>query len=144
MTAYISLAAGAVFLTVIVSFIIPKGKLCKSINFVVRVACMLILIVPVTGIFNMSLEDGGQLIVDYDYICDVYSDSQSRTLERMIEENLGIECVCEVEIIYEDGAFKENGVTIFGDFVESDTINKIQSYLTELGYININVNEKIS
>ena len=144
MTAYISLAAGAVFLTVIVSFVIPKGKLGKIINFVLRLACILIIISPITGIFNISINDGQEGLIDYEYICDVYSENQSRTLEEMIEEELSVECICDVEIIYKDGAFKENGITVSGDFVEKDILSEIQSYLLGLGYININVNEKIS
>ncbi len=139
MTAYISLAAGAVFLTVVVGMIIPEGKLNKSVNFVLRIACIFILISPVFGIFNLKLpeEDGG--IVDYDYVCSVYSQSQSEQLEKMIEENIGVQCDCEVKIIYEDGSFRENGVTIYTNNVESGLIEDILSYLSELGYININV-----
>lgn len=144
MTSYISLAAGAVFLTVIVSFIVPKGRLGKCINFVLRLACILIIISPVTAIFDLSLSEEDKELIDYDYICQVYSENQSRTLELMIEDELGVECDCEVEIIYTDGSFKENGVRVTGDFVEKDIMSEIQSYLQELGYININVNEKTS
>lgn len=49
MTAYITVAAGAVFLTVVVGMIIPDGKLNKSVNFVLRMACILILISPEIG-----------------------------------------------------------------------------------------------
>lgn len=142
MTSYIALAAGAVFITVIAGFIIPEGKLHKIINFVLRIACILILISPVFSIFNISLEQQEGGLIDYDYVCEVYSDSQSATLENMIEEEFGIECECRVEIIYKDGSFTENGVTVTGDFVELNTMDEIQSYLLGLGYININVNEK--
>ena len=142
MTSYILLAAGAVFLTVIVSFIVPKGRLGKSINFVLRLACILIIISPVTAIFDLTFSEEDGELIDYEYISQVYSENQSRTLERMIEEEFGVECVCEVEILYSDGSFRENGVSVTGDFVEKDIMSKIQSYLRELGYININVNEK--
>ncbi len=142
MTAYIATAAGAVFLTVIVGMIIPEGKLNKSINFVLRIACILILISPVFNIFKIELPEADGGIVDYEYICDVFSESQSSQLEKMIAEELGVQCSCEVEIIYEDGSFKENGVTVLTYNVESGVIENIQSYLKELGYININVNEK--
>ena len=142
MTAYIATAAGAVFLTVIVGMIIPEGKLNKSINFVLRIACILILISPVFNIFKIELPEADGGIVDYEYICDVFSESQSSQLEKMIAEELGGQCSCEVEIIYEDGSFKENGVTVLTYNVESGVIENIQSYLKELGYININVNEK--
>ena len=62
----------------------------------------------------------------------------------MIEEKLGIKCDCSVSVIYEDGSFRENGVTIFTDNVESHLIDDMQSYLKELGYINININEKVA
>ena len=52
MTAYIATAAGVVFLTVIADMIIPEGKLNKVINFVLRIACILILISPVFGFFS--------------------------------------------------------------------------------------------
>lgn len=144
MTAYISVAAGAVFLTVVVGMIIPDGKLNKSVNFVLRMACILILISPVFGIFNITLpgEDGG--IVDYDYVSEVFSQSQSAELEKLIEENVGIDCDCSVSIIYEDGSFKETGVTVYAENVGNDLIDEVVSYLRELGYININVHEKTS
>lgn len=142
MTAYIATAAGAVFLTVIVGMIIPEGKLHKSVVFVLRIACISILIWPVFSVFDIQPTEQSSLLVDYEYICKIYSDSQSEQLEKLIEENLGVECDCYVEIIYEDGSFKECGVTISTVNVENDLIDDIQSYLSELGYINININEK--
>ena len=142
MTTYIAVAAGAVFLTVVVGMIIPEGKLHTSVNFVLRIACIFILISPIAQIFDISLSEGGEGDVDFDYICQVYSEGQSSQLEKLIEENIGIECDCDVEIVYEDGSIKENGVTIYTDNVESALIDDIVSYLKELGYININVNEK--
>lgn len=142
MTAYLYLSAGTVFLTVLVNFIIPEGKLHKSVNFVLRLACIFILVSPVLKVFDLSVSGNEDEIIDYDYICSVYSHNQSAQLEKLIYENLGIECECEVEFIYSDGAFKENGVRVTANFVEEETIDAIQSYLQTLGYININVNEK--
>lgn len=143
MTSYITIAIGAVFLTVIVGMIIPEGKLSKSVNFVLRIACIFILISPVFSIFDLDVEIGdGDSLIDYEYVCDVYSESQSSQLEELIAENLGVECVCEIEIIYKDGAFVENGVTIYTNNVENEVIESILSYLKELGYININIDEE--
>lgn len=142
MSTYLALSAGIIFLTVLVGFIIPEGKLNKTISFVVRLACIFILISPLLKVFGFKqTTDDGDLI-DYGYICSVYSKSQSEQLERLISENVGVECSLVVDFTYEDGVFKENGVTILTDFVDSVTIEKIQAYLGELGYININVNEK--
>lgn len=142
MTQYILLAVGAVFLTVVAGMLVPEGKLNKAITFVLRSACIFILITPLFGVFDINLDDGEDVIIDYGYVCEVYSENQSRLLEDMIAENTGAKCVCTVEIIYEDGAFKENGVNIVTDTVEDGLIGDIVSYLRELGYININVNEK--
>lgn len=142
MTTYLALSAGIIFLTVLLSFIIPEGKLNKSINFVVRIACIFILVSPIISIFDFSAATTQDDLVDYDYLCDVYSDTQSDQLEKMIFDATGIECQCIVDFTYEDGVFRENGVTILTDFVDSVTIGKIQAYLKELGYININVNEE--
>ncbi len=144
MTAYIATAAGVVFLTVIAGMIIPEGKLNKVINFVLRIACILILISPVFGFFSEDLSDGEQNLVDYDYVADVFAESQSRELERLVEQKFSIECQCSVEIVYEDGEIREKGVSIVTYNVEEQLIEEIQSYLKELGYININVNEKTS
>ena len=87
MTTYIAVAAGAVFLTVVVGMIIPEGKLHTSVNFVLRIACIFILISPLAQIFDISLSEGGEGDVDFDYICQVYSEGQSSQLEKLIEEN---------------------------------------------------------
>lgn len=142
MTKYIALSAGVIFLAVLVSFIIPEGKLNKSINFVVRIACIFILVSPVLQVFHITAGNETANLVDYDYLCAVYSRSQGDQIEKLVAENLGLDIDCTVEFTYEDGVFKENGVNIMTDFVDHDTIEKIQAYLHELGYININVNEK--
>lgn len=141
MREYILTAAGVIFLTVLVSFILPEGKLNKIINFVMRIICIFVLIRPVTNLFQFSSQETA--IVDYDYICSVYSDSQSQQLERLIYENYGLESECIVAISYSDGTLSEDGVTVFiNDFVEEQTKLEIYEYLESLGYIDINVNEK--
>ena len=62
----------------------------------------------------------------------------------MVNEVLNYDCVCVVDVIYEGGQIKENGVTVDGNFVDVQTIEIITEYLRELGYIHITVNEKIT
>ncbi len=143
MTVYLSLAAGVVFLTVLVGFIVPEGKMNKAVNFVMRLICIFILVQPILKIFDLNITDAQSAqMIDYDYICGVYSKNQSEQLEKLIYENLQIECECTVDFVYADGAFKENGVTVLTYFVDGQTKDKIYEYLKGLGYIDINVNEK--
>ena len=142
MTAYIATAAGAVFLTVIVGMIMPEGKLNKPVNFVLRIACIAILISPVFSIFDITISDEESGLVDYGYVSEVFSDSQSDALQDKLAEKFGVQCECRVDIVYEDGAFREKGVTIYPQDVEKELIDDIVAYLKELGYININVHEE--
>ena len=141
MTAYLLTAAGVIFLTVIVGFIIPDGKLNKSVNFILRIVSIGVLLQPVTGLFNFSPEADSQL-ADYEYICSVYSQTQSEQLEKCIKEDLGIDCVCIVDIRFDEGVIKENGVTVFLEEYNYKKVELIWEYLESAGYINISVNEK--
>lgn len=140
MIEYITVAAGAIFLTVVVGFIIPEGKLNKSVNFVMRIVCIFLLIRPVAGIFDFKTEDAS--LIDYEYICTVYEENQSNHLKQLLYEKFGVDCDCKVEVIYADGQIKENGVEVSGYFVEGKTKLEICEYLESLGYIDITVNEK--
>lgn len=141
MTTYLLTAAGVIFLTVIVGFIIPDGKLNKSVNFILRLVCIGVLLQPVTGIFNFSPETDTRL-ADYEYICAIYSQTQSEQLEKEIKENLGIDCCCNVSIVFEDGVISENGVSVFVEDCDDKKVDLIWEYLKSAGYINISVNEK--
>lgn len=143
MSEYILAAAGAIFLSVVVGLIIPEGRLKKAVSFVVRIACICLLVSPVLTIFDVDIKSDGGQGADYEYISEMYSLTQSRELEGMLEERFGCDMTAEVEIVYEDGAFREKGVKIVTDKVEEALIDDIVSYLKELGYININVNEKV-
>ena len=143
MTEYILAAAGAIFLSVVVGLIIPEGRLKKAVSFVVRIACICLLVSPVLTIFDVDIKSDGGQGADYEYISEMYSLTQSRELEGMLEERFGCDMAADVEIVYEDGAFREKGVKIVTDKVEEALIDDIVSYLKELGYININVNEKV-
>jgi hypothetical protein len=142
MSSYLTLAAGAIFLTVVVGLIIPEGKLNKFINFAMRLICIFVLIQPITQIFQLT--DASEVLIDYDYICDVYSKSQSKMLEEQIFSDLQIECECYVAIDYVDEQIiqSEVSVVIANEFYDEQTKNEIYAYLLKLGYIDINVNEK--
>ena len=141
MTAYLLTAAGVIFLTVIVGFIIPDGKLNKSVNFILRLVCIGVLLQPVSGIFNFA-PDGQAQLTDYEYVCSVYSDTQSRQLEKEIKKEFDIDCECTVEIVFEEGEIKENGVIVFVQAKDGEKVDLIWEYLKSSGYINITVNEK--
>ena len=84
MKTYLLTAVGVIFLSVIVSLVIPEGKLNKSITFVMRMACILVLIQPLTGIFKIKSSSDGEAFYDYEYICSVYSENQSDQLEKKL------------------------------------------------------------
>lgn len=140
MTAYLVTACGAVFLSVVVSFIIPQGKLNKTITFVLRIVCIVILISPLADIFTIS-DDEFDDMVDYDYICAVYSKNQSRALEEGIAEEFSAQSECTVSIAYgEDGFYAESVEVCLLSSYEG-LADKIYEYLEEADYINITVYE---
>lgn len=136
---YLYIAFGVVFLTVIVGLLVPDGKLKKSVNFVLRLVCICVLVNPIINLFDIE-DKLGEIKLDYEYVCLIYSQNQSDYLTDMIKENLGLDCGCSVAVEYEEGKIKENGVSVKGD-LSSDEIAKILEYLTELGYIDITVND---
>ena len=89
MKTYLLTAAGVIF-----SLVIPEGKLNKSIVFVMRMACILVLIQPITGIFKISSASVDEPLYDYVYICKVYSDNQSEQLEKLLLKEFSEECDC--------------------------------------------------
>jgi hypothetical protein len=142
MSTYITLAAGAIFLTVVVGIIIPDGKLNKFISFIMRLICIFVLIQPITQIFEIS--DAEETYVNYDYICEVYSRSQSRMLEDLIYDNFEVECECTINISYDGEQIIQSDVNVVlpANTINEQTKTEIYAYLQELGYIDINVNEK--
>lgn len=142
MKAYLFTAAGVIFLSVIVSLLIPDGKLNKSITFVMRMACILVLLQPVTGIFEIGKQTSDEPMYDYVYICKVYSDNQSEQLEKHLKEKFGEECDCTVEIIHDNGNFKINSVNVEVNTQKNQIIDEIYAYLEQSGYINITVYAK--
>jgi len=137
--AYLYTALGVVFISVAVSFLVPEGKLKKSVYFVLRLVCIAALITPLYSAFNINT-DNGESQTDYSYVCEVYSMTQSRYLTQKVNTELEIDCACVVDVAFTDGKIMENGVTVTGSFVESETIDTLTEYLKGLGYINITVN----
>lgn len=140
MKTYLLSATAVIFLSVIVSLIIPEGKLNKTIVFIMRMACIFVLIKPVTGIFKVSSE-GTEPVFDYIYICKVYSDNQSEQLEAVLKDKFGVECDCTVSVVYDDEQFKAESVVVATEN-NSQLIDKIYEYLEEMKYINISVYAK--
>ena len=144
MAKYLLSAVGVIFLSVIVSLIIPEGKLNKSITFVMRMICILVLVQPITGIFKISSAWNGENFFDYEYVCGEYSEHQSKQLELLLFDEFKAQTQCAVEVAYSDGQFKVNGVEVRLDENDGEFIEKIYAYLQELGYINITVYAKSS
>ncbi len=142
MKTYLLTAAGVIFLSVIISLVIPEGKLNKSIVFVMRMACILVLIQPITGIFKISSDSEEKPLYDYVYICKVYSDNQSEQLEKLLLKEFSEECDCIVEIVHDNGNFKVESVTVETSSQNEQIIRNIYAYLEKLNYINITVYAK--
>ena len=142
MKIYLISAAAVIFLSVIVSIVIPEGKLNKTIVFVMRMACIFVLIQPITGIFKISASSSNTTLYDYEYICKVYSDNQSEQLEKIIFEKFGVESTCFVKIVHENGEFAVDGVIVEINQANEEIIEDIYEYLEELKYINISVYAK--
>ena len=142
MKVYLISAAAVMFLSVIVSLVIPEGKLNKSITFVMRMVCILVLIQPITGLFKLS-DKNSQLSDSFDseYVCNVYTDNQSREMEKLLKKEFDTDTECEVLIYYEDEQFKVGSVSI-GILENPQKADEIYEYLSGLGYINITVYEK--
>ena len=142
MKIYLISATAVIFLSVIVSLIIPEGKLNKTIIFIMRMACILVMIQPITGIFKISSSAADSEFYDYEYICKVYSDNQSEQLEKLIAEKFSVESSCFVDIVYRDGEFKAGKVSVEINDTNDKIIEEIYEYLEELNYINISVYAK--
>ncbi|MCH5301130.1 MAG: stage III sporulation protein AF [Ruminococcus sp.] len=142
MKIYLISATAVIFLSVIVSLVIPEGKLNKTIVFIMRMACIFVLIQPITGIFKISTSATDSAFFDYDYICKVYSDNQSEQLGKIILEKFNVESECNVIIVYKDGEFTVEGVSVQINEENKEKIEDIYEYLEELKYINISVYAK--
>ncbi|MDE6868091.1 MAG: stage III sporulation protein AF [Clostridia bacterium] len=144
MKTYLLTAAAVIFLSVIVSLIIPQGKLNKTIVFVMRMACILVLIQPITGIFKIKASSEGDVLYDTEYVATVYSKNQSGSLEKLLYDEFAEECECKVNVVYVGGNFKVDSVSVQTVSENNQIIEDIYEYLEELGYINITVYAKSS
>lgn len=142
MKEYLLTAAGVIFLSVIVSLLVPDGKLNKTIVFVMRMICIFVLLQPITGLFKISNVATDMPMYDYEYISKVYSDNQSEQLKTFITQEFNTECECYVEITHSDGDFKVKSVSVETKLNDEKIIDKIYAYLEEKGYINITVYAK--
>lgn len=143
MTEYLLSAAGVIFLSVIVSLIIPEGKLNKSITFIMRLISILVLIQPVSGIFRIN-GDGSSSgsLADYTYVSAIYTEHQSEQLELLLQKECAAETECNVTVEYDAGDFKVTAVEVGileGQPEASALKERIENYLSELGYKNVNV-----
>ena len=146
MKVYLLTAAGVIFLSVIVSLLIPEGKLHKSVIFVMRLICIFVLIQPITGLFNIK-ETSSELpddFFDYEYVCGVYSDHQSEQLEILLQKEFEVGTDCAIKVEYIEGDFKPTEVNVELNENNSKLIEEIYAYLDGLGYINITVYAKSS
>lgn len=144
MKAYLLSAVGVIFLSVVISLLVPEGKLKKSVTFIMRLICILVLIQPVTGIFKLPdvSQDTGYL--DYEYVCSVYSDHQSVELEKLIAEKFVKDCECLVTVEHDGKDFKVTSATVEVPEENEKIIAEIYEYLKGLNYINITVYAKSS
>ncbi len=139
MKIYLLSATAVIFLSVIVSLVIPEGKLNKTIVFVMRMVCIVVLIQPVTGIFKIDSSTSDAPMYDYVYICKVYSDNQSEQLEKVLLEKFEVNSNCFVNVEYENREFKVTAVSVEISQQNEELISNIYEYLDELKYINVTV-----
>lgn len=142
MKEYLLTAAGVIFLSVLVSLLVPEGKLNKTVIFVMRMICIFVLLQPVSGLFKITDASADLPMYDYQYISKVYSDNQSEQLKNIIIGKFNVECECYVEIAYDDGNFKVQSVSVQTHSNDKKIIDKIYAYLEDEGYINITVYAK--
>lgn len=139
MQTYLLSAAGVIFLSVIVSLLIPEGRLNKTITFVMRLICIFVLVQPVTGIFKIPSDVAEGEFFDSVFVCEEYSRHQSTQLDALLSEKFCTDCLCNVEVTYTDSQFKVESIEVCLFDGDKNLIERIQAYLEELGYINISV-----
>ena len=137
MKSVLTIATGVVFISLIATYVIPNGKLRRSINLVLRLACILALVSPV---LKLILPDVKVEYVNYNQVATVFEKSQENYLQKLILDKFGADCECNLIIEYDGNIIAEKGIVIkIKD--NFDKREQIYSYLIELGYINIIVNE---
>lgn len=138
MKIYLLGAVGVVFLSVIVSLLVPEGKLNKTITFIMRMVCILVLLQPLAGIFKFS-DAGAKDNTDYAAVSKIYSNHQSVQMEKLLSEKFDLFTECDLAVDYVDGEFKVVQTTVKVFEQDEKIIEQIYAYLRESGYINITV-----
>ena len=105
-------------------------------------ACIFVLIQPLTGIFKIKSSSDGEVFYDYEYICGVYAENQSDQLEKKLADEFSAECTCSIEIVHDNGVFRAESVTVGVNSQNNEIIERIYAYLEECNYINITVYAK--
>ncbi len=139
MKEYLLAAAGVIFLSVIVSLLVPEGKLNRTITFIMRLVCIAVLISPALKLFKFDKATQSDFAIDYEFVEEVYSDQQSEQLEKLLLRDLGCESECLVEVVYSGGEFKVDGVKVVLSENCKGSVSEVYEYLTELKYQNISV-----
>lgn len=139
MKTYLLSAAGVIFLSVVISLLVPEGKLNKTITFIMRLVCIFVLIQPITGIFNIGANDKVKDTVDYAFVSSAYSDQQSEQLEKLLLSEFEVQTECSVTVEHADEGFKITDMQVKLFEEDEKLIANIYAYLRELGYINITV-----
>lgn len=140
MSGYLISAIGVIFLSVVVSLIIPEGKLTKTIMFIMRLVCIFVLVSPIATLFGgAKSKNASDCNADYAFVEGIYSEHQSIQLERLIKNKYSFEVDCRVMVNYADGEFTVRSVLIMLSGENVKFCNEIYEYLKELGYINITV-----
>lgn len=144
MKTYLLSAAGVIFISVIVSLIVPEGKLHKTITFVMRLICILVLISPALALFKISPSpsQSDREIADYAFVAKEYSRHQSEQLTLAVGEKFSVEAECTVSVEYSDGLFRAESAEVVLPEENRQLIESIYEYLNGLGYINISVYAK--
>ncbi len=128
------------FLSVIISVIIPKGKLNGCILFVLRIVCVAIMVTPLTQIFKISEHD--KYIISYEDVCSIYEINQQKIIEKEIEYKFSISSQCFVDLELKENKLNIIEVRVYVDQKNLKNSVEICEYLRSLNYINITVNEK--
>ena len=146
MKVYLLTAAGVIFLSVIVSLLIPEGKLHKSVTFVMRLICIFVLVQPIAGLFNIKATNDAWTddFFDKQYVCSVYAEHQSDQLEILLQKEFEVTTDCAIKVEYIEGEFKPTEVGVELNENNGKLIEEIYAYLDGLGYINITVYAKSS
>lgn len=106
MEKYILSVCGAVILSALVTILLPEGKIGKFINGILKLFCLLIMLLPLYGLFETFLHTGGgggfegeqaQLAPDEEYLDYVYG-KQAKMQETQLSEYFAEKYGVETEI----------------------------------------------